>query len=307
MSQFPHDEFAKNLFELLLTPFGGVEIERGVQPEAKAVDIYFQPSKPLPHDHNIGLLARCITQPAIFEPFRNPVGVGEIQMCIAKLFEIQQELTRERKRLKQSDLAEVKPHLWILTPTLASPTLAGFGAVEWAKTWAQGVYLLPTYFQTGIIVIHQLPRTPETLWFRLMGRGTVQEKAISEVADLPANSPYKGNTLDLFLSLKMELESKQSIEPEERNLAMRLSALYIEKIQEAQQVGEARGRQEGRTEEGQALILRQLTRRVGNVPIDTEVRVKALSLAQLEDLGEALLDFTQMGDLLAWLDSNLNG
>ena len=144
-----------------------------------------------------------------------------------------------------------------------------------------------------------------------MGRGTVQEKAISEVADLPANSPYKGNTLDLFLSLKMELESKQSIEPEERNLAMRLSALYIEKIQEAQQVGEARGRQEGRTEgrteEGQALILRQLTRRVGNVPIDTEVRVKALSLAQLEDLGEALLDFTQMGDLLAWLDGNLNG
>jgi hypothetical protein len=57
MSQFPHDEFAKNLFELLLTPLGGVEIEHGVQPEAKAVDIYFQPSKPLPIEHNIGLLA----------------------------------------------------------------------------------------------------------------------------------------------------------------------------------------------------------------------------------------------------------
>jgi hypothetical protein len=55
MSQFPHDEFAKNLFELLLTPFGGVEIERGVQPEAKAVDIYFQPSKPLPIERDSGL------------------------------------------------------------------------------------------------------------------------------------------------------------------------------------------------------------------------------------------------------------
>jgi hypothetical protein len=106
MSQFPHDEFAKNLFELLLTPFGGVEIERGVQPEAKAVDIYFQPSKPLPLEHDIGLLARCITQAAIFEPFRNPVGVSEIQMCIAKLFEIQQELVRERKRLKQPESPE---------------------------------------------------------------------------------------------------------------------------------------------------------------------------------------------------------
>jgi predicted transposase YdaD len=134
-----------------------------------------------------------------------------------------------------------------------------------------------------------------------MGKGTVQENAISEVANLPANSPYKGNALDLFLSLKLELESKQSIEPEERNLAMRLSALYIEKIQEAQQVG----RQEGRTEEGQALILRQLTRRVGNVPIEAEIRVKALSLVQLEDLGEALLDFAKIEDLLAWLESSI--
>jgi hypothetical protein len=203
MSQFPHDEFAKNLFELLLTPFGGVEIERGVQPEAKAVDIYFQPSKPLPSEHNIGLLARCITQSAIFEPFRNPVGVSEIQMCIAKLFEIQQELVRERKRLKQPDSPEFKPRLWILTPTLAAPTLAGFGAVN-DPEWGQGVYLLPTHFQTGIIVIHQLPRTPETVWFRLMGRGTVQENAISEVAELPPNSQYKGNALDLFLSVKIE-------------------------------------------------------------------------------------------------------
>ncbi len=305
MSQFPHDEFAKNLFELLLTPFGGVEIERGVQPEAKAVDIYFQPSQPIPPDHNIGLLAQCITQAAIFEPFRNPVGIGEIQMCIAKLFEIQQELTRERKRLKQQDGAAVKPLLWILTPTLVAPTLAGFGAVNDLDIWERGAYLLPAHFQTGIIVIHQLPRIPETLWFRLMGRGTVQENAISEVADLPANSPYKGNTLDLFLSLKLELESKQSIEPEERNLAMRLSTLYIEKLQEAQQIGRAEGRQEGRTEgrteEGQALILRQLTRRVGNVPIEAEIQVKALPLERLEELGEALLDFARIGDLLAWL------
>jgi hypothetical protein len=207
MSQFPHDEFAKNLFELLLSPFGGVEIERTVQPQAKAVDIYFQPSLPIPTDHQIGLLACCITKPAIFEPFRNPVSVGEIQMCIAKLFEIQQELNRERKRSQQPEA--IDSQLWILTPTLAAHTLARFGATP-STTWGAGVYLLPEHFQTGIIVIHQLPRTPETLWFRLMGKGKVQENAISEVADLPADSPYRGNTLDLFLSLKLELESKQN-------------------------------------------------------------------------------------------------
>ncbi|AFY91542.1 DUF4351 domain-containing protein [Chamaesiphon minutus] len=300
MSQFPHDEFAKNLFELLLTPFGAVEIERGVQPEAKAVDIYFQPSQPIPTEHNLGLLARCITQPAIFEPFRNPVGVGEIQMWIAKLFEILQELTRERKRLKQPDLAEVKPHLWILTPTLAAPTLTGFGSVNRVETWGQGVYLLPTHFQTGIIVIHQLPRTPETLWFRLMGKGTVQENAIGEVADLPANSPYKGNALDLFLSLKLELESKQSIEPEERNLAMRLSALYIEKIQEAQQIG----RQEGRTEGERELVMVLLTEKLGNVSARLSEEIAMLSVDKLQELAKALLCFSSIADLTQWLTNN---
>jgi Domain of unknown function (DUF4351) len=52
----------------------------------------------------------------------------------------------------------------------------------------------------------------------------------------------------------------------------------------------------------QELVLRQLTRRVGDVSVELSVRVKALPLVQLEELGEALLDFSQMGDLVAWLD-----
>ncbi|WP_373544227.1 DUF4351 domain-containing protein [Chamaesiphon sp.] len=54
--------------------------------------------------------------------------------------------------------------------------------------------------------------------------------------------------------------------------------------------------------EAQALILRQLKRRLGNVSIDLEAQIKALPLIQLEDLGEALLDFSQMSDLVACLD-----
>jgi hypothetical protein len=36
--------------------------------------------------------------------------------------------------------------------------------------------------------------------------------------------------------------------------------------------------------------------------IDLEAQIKDLPLAQLEELGEALLDFSQMSDLVAWLD-----
>jgi Domain of unknown function (DUF4351) len=39
-------------------------------------------------------------------------------------------------------------------------------------------------------------------------------------------------------------------------------------------------------------------------PFETQTRVKALPLDRLEELGEALLDFTQMNDLLAWFETN---
>jgi hypothetical protein len=51
-----------------------------------------------------------------------------------------------------------------------------------------------------------------------------------------------------------------------------------------------------------SLILRLLTRRVGELPQDVLDRVEILSLEQLENLGEALLDFTTIDDLHTWLE-----
>jgi predicted transposase/invertase (TIGR01784 family) len=76
-------------------------------------------------------------------------------------------------------------------------------------------------------------------------------------------------------------------------IELQQTRVYREAVAEGETIGEARE---------QALILRQLKRRVGNVSTDLEARIKALPLAQLEDLGEELLDFSQMGDLVTWLD-----
>ncbi len=57
-------------------------------------------------------------------------------------------------------------------------------------------------------------------------------------------------------------------------------------------------------EEGErSLIYRQLTRRVGELPLDVRDRIATLNLEQLENLGEALLDFTSMADLQSWLEA----
>ena len=91
---------------------------------------------------------------------------------------------------------------------------------------------------------------------------------------------------------------------------LRESPWYQEILREGERQGEQRGRQvgcqegrqEGRQEEGRSLILRLLNRRVGELTPELRQRVQALALPQLEALGEALLDFTQVEDLVTWLD-----
>ncbi|MCG8365746.1 MAG: DUF4351 domain-containing protein [Pseudanabaenales cyanobacterium] len=52
-------------------------------------------------------------------------------------------------------------------------------------------------------------------------------------------------------------------------------------------------------------MLRLLTRKFGEVPPDLVAQIERLSLAQLEELGEALLDFSTLQELSGWLDNNL--
>ena len=56
--------------------------------------------------------------------------------------------------------------------------------------------------------------------------------------------------------------------------------------------------------EGANLVLRQLNRRIGQVATSIESQVRQLSVEQLENLGEALLDFQNETDLLNWLSQN---
>ncbi|MEP6486717.1 Rpn family recombination-promoting nuclease/putative transposase [Microcoleus vaginatus GB2-A3] len=64
-----------------------------------------------------------------------------------------------------------------------------------------------------------------------------------------------------------------------------------------------KSRQEGIIEGQTALILRQIARRTGKISPEIQTRIQQLSLEQLDDLGEILLDFTNQEDLIAWLES----
>ncbi|MBW4644376.1 MAG: DUF4351 domain-containing protein [Goleter apudmare HA4340-LM2] len=62
-----------------------------------------------------------------------------------------------------------------------------------------------------------------------------------------------------------------------------------------------KGEERGKKQEALQLILRLLTRRFGAIDPETEQQTPTLPINQLEDLAEALLDFTSQTDLVNYL------
>jgi predicted transposase YdaD len=63
-------------------------------------------------------------------------------------------------------------------------------------------------------------------------------------------------------------------------------------------------REEGREEQARSLILSLLTRRVGKLSQQSQLKIEALSRPQLEKLGEVLLDLSTIAELDTWLTEN---
>jgi hypothetical protein len=127
------------------------------------------------------------------------------------------------------------------------------------------------------VVIHRLPRTPETLWFRLLGKEGVQARAIEEVAQLPQGHPYRQNTLELLGNLKVTLEARTDIAPEDRDLIMQLSPLYLEQLQTA--------KQEGKQEQQEEIAVKLLRK---NIPLEVISETTGVSIEQLQVLKSQL-------------------
>lgn len=78
--------------------------------------------------------------------------------------------------------------------------------------------------------------------------------------------------------------------------------ISIEESRAYQEI-EEKGVQKGIQRGERLVVLRQLTRRMGELPQAERDRIESLPLATLESLSEALLDFEGLADLQTWLDA----
>ncbi len=89
-----------------------------------------------------------------------------------------------------------------------------------------------------------------------------------------------------------------------RKETMRGSVIYQEIREDGLLEGRQLGLLEGRKDEALSFLTRQLTRRIGPIAPETREQIQTLSVEELEDLGEALLDFSEASDLTNWLNEH---
>ena len=126
------------------------------------------------------------------------------------------------------------------------------------------------------------------------------QRARTEIAD----SSVARDIIDL---LETVLVSKfAQLSREEIQSMFLLSDIKQTRVyQEAKQEGRQEGRQEGERTGEVRLVLRLLSKRVGIISDRSIEIINSLTLEQLDDLGDALLDFGNIADLDNWLRSHV--
>lgn len=87
-----------------------------------------------------------------------------------------------------------------------------------------------------------------------------------------------------------------SLIPAEKEEVMQIVTSWMEQ-------GIEQGRQEAIVKE-KDLIVRQIKRKVGNIDMELENRVKSLNIEVIEVLAEAIFDLDTVEDLQNWLDKH---
>ena len=85
---------------------------------------------------------------------------------------------------------------------------------------------------------------------------------------------------------------------------MRESVIYQDILQKGEEKGRKEGEKLGRELGEQRTIIRLLNRRFGELDSSLVDRIKTLNIEKLDNLADALLDFSNINDLGTWLNSN---
>jgi hypothetical protein len=325
----PHDKFIKQLLSAVLKNFFDSRDSVPVQlAESLVIDVL---CKALPRNEGesvdvdplLGLLARlmAVHPTIIIEHYSGYLSLDGIDSCVLRsglyweMNKAQADAAGKTRSTKDSaanrmPLHPDRPFTWILAARCSSNTLGRWEASP-AVEFGEGVYWLgPPGLSMGVVEIESLPVSFETVLLRLMGGATTAREAFDAVFRLDSWLNLRNDIIEVAIKHCVYLQQFESDLLTEEALSF---MVYIQDVEQAYEEwvrarraegkveGKVEGKIEGKIEGEIALVVKQLTKKVGGLSPDLVARVGLLSLEQVEDLGVALLDFSSVDDLVGWL------
>jgi hypothetical protein len=144
-----------------------------------------------------------------------------------------------------------------------------------------------------VVAIEELPRVPETLWLRLLGKGRTQEDAIEELLLLPESDPKRSSAIGLLVAWRISISAVEQVESEERQILMALSQTYLEWEKETERRGLERGLERGLLQERQSAIMNLMRFRFGSIDATLEALIPQMMELSSEEYTRLLLQLSK--------------
>jgi hypothetical protein len=259
-----HEEFGKSIIEALSELRGArFEAESEVRTAPQRADLFVWPEGPAPPE-TPPLFARMTEDSCVFELVSRAPSSHELAQIVRKAMNIAHR--RAKAKGSRSLLAHAV-RVWVLAAGHPRTGLAAFDARPMAG-WPDGFFVLRFPISIGVVVIPELPTTPETLWLRLMGGSTV-DRALAELKDLSDNSAeYQRLRGPSFRFWKDYGTRRAEVE------SMRSKQWYEAEVERLHAEGELVGERK--------VLLKQLTLKFGAVSEGTRQRLVAATAAELD-------------------------
>ena len=130
---------------------------------------------------------------------------------------------------------------------------------------------------------------------------------LAEKVEQETNTELRDNVVEFIeavLVYKCPKLTRQEVEAMFSHSDLKKTRVYQDAMLEGEQRGLQIGKQEG-LQRQVAMLLRQLTRKFGKISPRIKSQISKLSVAQLEDLAEAIFDLQTSADLSAWIKKQL--
>ncbi len=236
------DILRKHVLAEALDPVADVTLEKRVAPlDEQRVDAYCElrsdapPGSALPH---LQLVRRMleVSPHSMVEQYSETTSIDEVDEDIRKRYHVQHAI-------KKSDKDAQRPVLWVTSPGRPETVLEAYVGFP-APGWPDGFYCCAPGLRMWVIVLAELPKTPETRLLRMFGPPRMQLEVLQELKALAPDDPQGQAWVDILAEVRYLIEQVPDLSLEEQAVMTELRQRWEQEKSDLRSSAKAEGKAE---------------------------------------------------------------